>query len=233
MSKASSSKMATKGSPKKKGKKKGGKSGLNAPVADTLLWNISSQSAPFMRNLTVKDNKPYKIIQTRPLGNQMGSLSSSSAVYSKNVTTGDVNQYSSFAAIFDQYRFVQIELWAEPFGPGASSTYINSTGARVYSVTDFDDSNNLTSGTQATQYQNVTVSNLNEGIYRSCRPHIAVAAYGGAFTQFKNEVSDWIDVASTGVQHYGFKFLTDPTAANNDVVFNFFVRVHIEFRNLI
>lgn len=217
----------------KNGKGKGkGSSGLNSPGNNTATWNAVSQHEPYMQRLSIKDNTVHRIVQSKSLGNQIGSLSSSSAVYSKNFTTGDIQQYSSFASVFDQYKFVKCEIWLTPFGPGTTTTYANTTGARFYTVTDYDDSNNLTSSGQAMQYENVTMTNLNEGVYRSVEPHIAVAAYGGAFTQFKNEKSGWIDVASSSVQHYGVKCILDPTVANNDVIYYAMARITVHFRNV-
>jgi len=206
--------------------------GLDGPASNTRLWNAVAQHEPYMENLSVKDNKIFRFVQSKSLGNVMASLNSSAATFTKNWTTGDIVQFSSFASVFDQYRISKCEVWLVPAGPALAAGYANTTGARCYSVTDYDDSNNLSTSAQALQYENCMVSGLTDGHYRSVQPHIAVATYGGAFTQFKNEKAGWIDVASTSAQHYGVKCIVDPTNSNNDVVYNAFTRVTIEFRNL-
>jgi len=207
-------------------------SGLAAPVNNTRLWNAAAMREPYMDHLNIKDNKIFKIVQSKSLGNVVASLNSSAATYSKNWTSGDLAQFSSFSSVFDQYKIVKVEIWLTPQGPAVAPGYVNSTGARAYSVTDYDDSNNLSTSSQAMQYENVMIGGLGDGHYRSLRPHIAVSSYGGSFTQFTNMSSTWIDVASGSTQHYGIKFIIDPTNANNDVVFNAFTRVTIEFRNV-
>lgn len=199
----------------------------------TQLWNINAEQVPFMKDLVAKDNRVYRVVQSSVIGNILNSVTGSPAGAFKNWTSADISQFSNFAAVFDQYKIVAVEIWISPYGSGSVSGY--NPGAaypRWYSVTDYDDSNNLTTAAAALQYQNVMVSTLQEGHYRRVRPHIAVAAYGGAFTQFKNEPSGWIDCASTSVQHYGVKILVDATGSNNDVRFEAFQRLHLAFRNV-
>jgi hypothetical protein len=186
-----------------------------------------------MINLSFRDNIVYKTVQSGSLGIIATSSTSVVANFTKNWSSADINQFSQFAAVFDQYRFTMIEIWLTPSGPACAPSYLNTTGGRMYSVTDYDDSNNLSSSNNALQYQNVLVTSFTDGHYRRFTPHIAVAAYGGAFNQFKNEVADWIDCASTNLQHYGVKFLVDTTAGTADVKFDAFYRITVEFRNTI
>jgi hypothetical protein len=199
----------------------------------TDSWNAVAMATPHMTNLSFKDNTVFKTVQSSSQGIIATSSTSVLAQFQKNWTTSDINQFSSFAAVFDQYRFTMIEIWLTPSGPGLAASYLNTTGGRMYSVTDYDDSNSLATSAAALQYQNVLVTSFTDGHYRRFTPHIAVAAYGGAFTQFKNEVADWIDCASTGVQHYGVKFCLDTTAGTADVKVDAFSRITVEFRNTI
>lgn len=199
----------------------------------TDSWNAVAQATPHMTNLSFRDNRVFKTVQSGSLGIIATSSTAVLATYAKNWSSSDINQFSSFAAVFDQYRFSMIEVWFTPNGPGLAASYLNTTGGRMYSVTDYDDSNTLSTSNAALQYQNVLVTSFTDGHYRRFKPHIAVAAYGGAFTQFKNEEADWIDCASTGVQHYGAKFCLDTTAATADVKVDAFYRITVEFRNTI
>jgi len=113
----------------------------------------------------------------------------------------------------------------------AAATTLNFGGENLYSVIDYDDANALTTVAGALAYTNVIVTPMTNGHYRKWRPHIAVGAYSGAFTSFKNEVSNWIDVASPGVQHYGLKVVADVTSINT-LSIKMFSRVWVQFRNV-
>jgi len=75
----------------------------------------------------------------------------------------------------------------------------------MYVVIDYDDGTALTSANLASAYSNCVVLNPGESCERTFSPHMALAAYGGAFTSYANVSPQWIDAASTGVQHYGVK----------------------------
>jgi len=141
-----------------------------------------------------------------------------------------VSQFSSWAAVFDQYLIREVEVWiTTAFSPAA--TAVNYGNENLYLVVDYDDANALTTVAGALAYENVIAAPVTNGHYRKWRPHIAVAAYSGTFTSFKNEVSDWIDVASPNVQHYGLKVVADVTSTNALQV-KMFTRVWIQFRNV-
>jgi len=137
---------------------------------------------------------------------------------------------SSYLSLFDQYKIDLIEVWAFPTELGS----VTDASLRSYvwaSVVDYDDSNNLTSYAAATGYENCLQTTDAVGHYRCFRPHIAVAAYSGAFNSYKNEPAGWIDSGSPGVVHYGLKFAFNTTAANA-ITFNYFARFTVSFRNI-
>jgi hypothetical protein len=196
----------------------------------TSVWSVFSMATPHMSNTTRFDNGVHNFIQTSTSGQILAGTITLPAGAAKSFSSADLTQFSSFAAIFDQYRIHQVEMWLTPLGVAATATY--PTDARFYSVVDYDDANVITSSTNFLQYENVTVSSLNTGHYIKFKPHMAVASYGGAFTQFANVNPMWIDVASTAVQHYGIKLGVDPVNANGDIKIDAFWRIHWQFRNV-
>jgi len=131
--------------------------------------------------------------------------------------------YTSYTALFDQYRFDQIEVWLEPTA-GQSTTLF---GPLVTAV-DLDDSNNPASLAALQDKQGALVGDGGAGRYHCFRPHVAVAEYSGAFSSFGNIPATWVDASSPAVQHYGFKAVTGPTPAS--IVYNLSVRAVISFR---
>jgi cellobiose phosphorylase len=152
--------------------------------------------------------------------------------YARSFTFTDLAQYSSFSAIFDQYRITDIEVWLIP---GLSTSALQSgVSGNYYTVTDYDDDTTPTSSTALTQYTNVMQTPLNQGQYRRWKPHVAEALYGGgAFTSYGNIPAPWIDVASNSVKHYGFKAISAGAASSGTVIsFQLIVRIHFECRNV-
>jgi hypothetical protein len=119
---------------------------------------------------------------------------------SKSFSLVDLGGSSSFLTVFDQYRFDMIEVWLEPqtgTSPGTYPLFATSV--------DLDDAAAPSSFNQVADHQEALVGEGQAGRYHKWKPHMAVAAYSGAFTSYANEPAGWIDSASTAVQHYGFK----------------------------
>jgi hypothetical protein len=142
----------------------------------------------------------------------------------------NLSNYSSFAAIFDQYMVQAISVEIVPrFNAIAASTTSNSP-MRV--VIDYDDATVLASASAAEQYASCTTIEAHESCHRTFRPHLAVAAYSGAFTSYKNEPAGWIDIASATVQHYGLKWFVPISPTTTVPVWDLKVKISICFRTV-
>lgn len=175
----------------------------------------------------VPSNVPYKFTQQIPEASLLVTSTTLQTFASKYFTIADLDQYTSLSAVFDQYIIMEVEVWIEPQLTGGAFA-VNA--GNLYSVIDYDDANNLTSTASACDYTNVISSNGQDSHYRRFSPHIAVGAYSGTFTSFKNERAGWIDFASTGVQHYGLKVACTPTTAS--FTYQIRSRYHIMCRNV-
>jgi len=211
----------------KSSKGKGRKSNKN----DGVIFSTLSQTLPHMK-MRFPDNKPYKVCQ---LYEALALLTSSNVAFTNGAyftNLNNVSQTAQFAALFDQYRITKVEQWILPRNPSSP------TGAAVYrgllySVIDYDDASALSAATDYMAYTNCLVSPATEGHYRVYTPHIAVAAYAGAFTSYQNEEPQWIDTGYPAVQHYGLKIgIGACDAAADEVVLDLITRIHFEFRNL-
>lgn len=190
-------------------------------AAPTLRpWNTASQPPP-IRSLIRFDNKPYWTVQSGEIKSVL-TTGAGVTTYQKNFTSTDIPGFGAgLAGSFDQYWIRTVEFWLTP-----QATNLSTTGISV--VIDYDDSAAL-SLAAIQQYSNVCSAVTNCGIHGIFHPHVAVAAYGGAFTQFKNEQSSWIDSGSTTVQHYGIKVVADINAAA--IIYDLRYRLEVGFRN--
>lgn len=132
-----------------------------------------------------------------------------------------------YTALFDQYRFDEIEVWFEPVISQSSSIALVSNYATAI---DLDDANTPSAFIDVADHQSAIISNGETGHYHRWQPHMAVAAYSGVFTSFSNEVAGWIDVASPSVQHYGIKYATN-SATSIPIIYSITVKAKVSFRS--
>jgi len=139
--------------------------------------------------------------------------------------------YSSLAAVFDQYRVEIIEIILTPRITEATSN-VTQPGGYLYSCIDYDDQTSLGSISAIQAYANAIATRIVVPHRRCWRPRMAVATYAGSFGGFGNVPSGWVDTASTAVQFYGVKFAcdTNPTGAGNNT-WDMMIRSRISFRS--
>jgi hypothetical protein len=179
------------------------------------------------------DNSVHKVIQSGQNAAVLTSSNVAEVEYDRNYTTGDISQFTSFSAIFDQYMISEIEAWLVPRNPTGSSGSATINRGLLYSVVDYDDSSALSTNAAFQQYENCVMGPSVNGHYRRFKPHVATGAYAGTFTGFANTSDQWIDCGSTTVQHYGTKWLVSASdVAGDEVVYDHLYRIHISFRNL-
>lgn len=121
----------------------------------------------------------------------------------------DLPQASSWTAVFDQYRFEEVEVHFLPYHNAAipQSAFINVPGASQF-VLDYDDASSLATENAAMEYDNVQTATVYDSVVCRFRPAVAPAYFtSGAFSGYGVEPSDknWLDSASANVLHYGVK----------------------------
>jgi hypothetical protein len=109
---------------------------------------------------------------------------------------------------WDQYKLLAVRFTVSP-DQNAVGLFTNATTTYtpLYIVIDYDDSATLGSVAAAEAYNNCVVLGAGESCSRLFQPRMAVAAYSGTFASFANMADQWIDAASSSVQHYGIKII--------------------------
>jgi len=198
--------------------------------------NMAGQRAiiPWNQNILMTDafklpkrvSSPYDVVQTLAPGT-FTAATSTPVFYAYNLTLQNIPNYTGFAGVFDQYRIMGWEFIIEPEQSSVTSSTQNA--GYLHSVIDYDDSTVLSSLGAAEEYDNCITTRGIDRHRRCFKPRIAMAAYGGSFTQFANNSGDeWIDVASTGVQYYGIKIACAQVSAT--LTFNTMQRAWLQFR---
>lgn len=142
-----------------------------------------------------------------------------------NFQIGTANVGTGF---FDQYRILAIRFTVAAQN-NAIGLVTNSTTTLVpmYIVIDYDDSSSLGTVAAAEAYSNCLVLHPGESCERIFKPRMAVGAYTGTFAGFANMADQWIDAASTSVQHYGIKTVVPGVTAAQTLLQSW--DIHIEY----
>jgi len=113
--------------------------------------------------------------------------------------------FSDLALAFDQYRIKEVEVYVFPT-PQTAALTSNLQTVSFLSVVDLDDATAAGSLAELSDYNSCLETTAVDGHYHRFRPHVALAAYSGAFTSYGNDVDRWLDCNSNTVQHYGVKY---------------------------
>lgn len=156
-----------------------------------------------------------------------GAFSASTTVpsgYGFRFRINDFAQTPAYTGLFDQYKFEQIEVWLTP-----SQVVTNVALGDYVSAVDLDDANTPTTYVDPLAKQSALSTSQQAGHYHKWKPHMAIAAFSGAFTSYSNQVAGWIDSASPSVEHYGLKVMLQPSSTV--LQFNMEVRAVVSFRS--
>jgi hypothetical protein len=177
-------------------------------LKDGLTWNVYAERTPQPR--IPKGGQRVSVYKRHDLGVIATTSNSVGTPASLSFQLSDIAEYASYTTLYDQYKIRSVEVRLIPQG----NTNGDGADSQWASVLDYDDATNLTSLEKALEYDTSVSCSFNDGMIRNFRPRVAVAAYAGAFTSFKNEKAGWIDCASPSVQHYGVKLYSEPTITN-------------------
>jgi len=194
------------------------------------LW-LGTTSPPFLRGVgldmgftTIQSGTNGVIAQTA------ASVNAGAYSFSFNALA----QYTSWQAVFDQYRIDQVEITFRPMYTGTALSVAAIILPCLYTVVDYDDNATPSGVAYMTQYNSCSVSEV-ETVVRRFKPHAAIAAYaGGVFTSFANQASPWCDMASPAIAHFGVKWAIDAGGAAQTLLqsWNVSYRLQVSMRNI-
>lgn len=153
-------------------------------------------------------------------------------------TLADLPQASSWTAVFDQYRFEEIEIHLYPFSSEiVQQTALKDVPSPSQFVLDFDDTSALASENAALEYDNVQTAMPYDAVQIRYKPAVAPAYYqSGAFSGYGVEPSDlnWLDCGSPSIRHYGVKGWVGAFGATSSAVGGWLVygQYTVSFRNV-
>lgn len=157
----------------------------------------------------------------------------------------DVPSSGEFTALFDQYKIKAIKLRIIPFAnttQTGSAAVAPNLAIQCHHIVDFDDSAapaasrvGMDTLCQYQNYKSFSLSGMKpSGHTVIIRPHVALAAYNGAFAGYANKGNQWIDCDSNSVQHYGWKCIMELADAGAGAIFDFKIEATymLQFKNV-
>jgi hypothetical protein len=154
-----------------------------------------------------------------------------------NFTFGDMDNVSSFGALFDQYRFDAVTLHIVPNSNATQVTTPATTAFQpLYVVIDYDDGIALPSQAVARQYTTCIELSPGESCKRTIQPRIetAMVLAGPVTSNVASVGGQWLDCAITTVPHRGFKILVPQAVAAQTILqqWNIYLEYWVSFRTV-
>jgi len=146
----------------------------------------------------------------------------------------DLTETASFAALFQQYRLVGVQVFFRPMFRATS--IVDDTTVLMPLIATAMDPNDITAWTaftQARNSENVHITDDSAGFSIQFTPQPAFAAFaGGVFNGFAQmAVSPWLDTTYNAIEHYGLRWaITGNGLASNYQSWMVETREHFEFR---
>lgn len=182
----------------------------------------------------MRSGRPFRVrqvdVDTAAITSSAGGVG-----YAKNFQLDQLIQFAEFADIFDQYRFVRIKARFLPRINQHNLTTMSATATTTLSplavIWDPDDAVTPSSFNDVAGYPNIRIEPGYREVELEFKPRAAIAAYGGAFTQFA-DFDGWIDCASDDVEYYAIKAwqFGDGVSQTTHAVWDCVYEVDCEFR---
>jgi hypothetical protein len=150
----------------------------------------------------------------------------------------DLAQYTSWTALFDQYRIDKVQVKFIPQGTVVdlhTTVTLNAENPSIYLVLDFDDATLLSSFAGVQEYDNVETTEGGGGFFVTIFPSVTPSVYSaGAFSGYAVERAGWIDCANASVPHYGLKGMIEALYPSSTGNFSWTIQAkyYFSFRNV-
>lgn len=195
----------------------GGSRGKGSGGGKTARSNKSDLSARPSSNFKVPNRVPRNIrnrIVWFTAKIDLSDITGSTSIAETNYgfAFNQVQNYATWAALFDQYCIVQVSItWESCVPPGSTGTL-----GVLHTALDFDNTTNVGSLAIIDSYETSQTDVMVPGkmVTRSCRP--CLKGDSNAVTSV-TVLRSWLDMAQTGLNHFGIRSILG-ICTNNTVL---------------
>lgn len=191
---------------------------------------------PTNRIAKVVNNKYQKYFFTRKC--VVGEVASQQTLNTQRNLTFSLNQlpnYSEFTNLFDKYRIHAIKL---TFYPRYSGNDLNPVVTpypiipKIYSIIDYDDSNNLGSINEALEHPHCKIRLMTKQFSIYLKPRVLSEVYRSAISTSYSSKKCYVDMAQPDTPHYGVKMILDSTGSTAVVTMDIVAKYYFSCMNV-
>lgn len=158
-------------------------------------------------------------------------------------TASQIPQWSSLAAIYDQFQIIKVSVMFLPQGQNSDNAYPDLYKIPTfYTVIDYNDAIVPSASTagidELLQYDTFKLVQANRRLVRTFTPCIAVQLYqGGVVPGYQAKRRQWVNVDNGTAEHYGLKYVMAPVGnvpAGQYVTIQYqvFITYYINFKSV-
>lgn len=142
-----------------------------------------------------------------------------------------LDQASTFTALFDQWRIVEMEVMVHPANrTGSTLQYTQTLPPAVYMLEDNDDGASPGTLSACREYQTCEVLDPFRVHTRKVQPRIAAALYNGVSTGYGlAPKGTWVDCSNASVPYYGVKLGISGGNVSQTELWSAWVHVRLTF----
>lgn len=160
----------------------------------------------------------------------MTSTSGAPGFYSFTFRVQDLPDFTSYSAIWDEYRINKIVAIITPLTQAGNPATAPGYGPLVTAM-DFDDGLTPTSFGQVLQYANSMIHpNDGKQVFRTFTPKYRLAAYNGTTTINSSLSTNFIDLAAGDIEHYSLKCAVRQATSTNVQSYHVIFKYVVTFR---
>lgn len=185
----------------------------------------------FRRKRTIMDNVPHSFMRQATITQVTGNIVHAPYLNAERFD-GLLNliNYTEFSNLYDQFMLTKVKveffMQVDPTAQTATTAFY----PRLYWHRDYDDSTAPASLSDVRERGNCksAIMRCDKPITIWCKPNVLQTMYHtGVTSAYAPKFDTWIDIATPGVPHYGFKYAIDNftnTAYKFEIVRTFYFK---------
>lgn len=119
----------------------------------------------------------------------------------------DLTEIGSMSSLYDEYKLCAIKITVFPRGNSYNISQGDLTSGVLHDCIDYDDASAVGAVDDILQYGTHRAHRLTDKFSRYFKPCFSTAVYNGAASTAYGARRGFIDMANTGVPHYGWKWI--------------------------
>jgi len=200
--------------------------------------SMGLESTPIHKRFREISNKNHIFQRSFNLDTVTSTGAATDVLLAYTFYLSQLNGYTEFTNLFDEYKIINVHLEARPFFNGQSISEIGVPGPFIQTVLAYVDHNDATAPADSNEMWQHSSDLIKWQLHQNKTfdfiPHIQQRTYISAIADGYSSVAPkWIPTVNYDVVHYGLKMYIPPTgAANAYPYFNLYCTLTFACRNV-